>query len=84
MNHGYSVDSEKLRSAREKAGLTVNILAATAGVEAYQLALVEEQDHVPALTTLRRITLALGIPTHTVIEWRTGAVLWDEAPDRTA
>lgn len=84
MSHRYRVDTEKLRSARENAGLTVKRLAAVSGIEAYQLALVEEQDHVPALTTLRRITLALGIPTHTVIEWRTARAFRDEYPESPA
>lgn len=66
---GYYVDTQKLKAVREEAGLTVAELAAGASVDEYELALVEKQGYVPALTTLRKITLALQIPAHTVIEW---------------
>ncbi len=69
MECSYRVDAGKLRSAREEAGLTVAGLAHRAGVHAYQLMLVEGQGYVPTLTVLRRVTLALDIPAHSVIEW---------------
>lgn len=83
MTHRYHLDTEKLRAAREEAGFTVTDLALTAGLDAYRLALVEKQDYVPELTTLRRITLALGIPAHTVIEWSPSPV-WYESPEYSA
>lgn len=73
MEHGYRIDTEKLKTAREEAGLSLAGLALKAGMDAYHLALIEQQLYVPTLTSLRGITHALGLPTHTVIEWRTGA-----------
>ncbi|MDN5697399.1 MAG: helix-turn-helix domain-containing protein [Rubrobacter sp.] len=72
MEHSYRVDAEKLRVAREAAGLTVAGLALRAGVHVHQLMLVETQGYVPTLTVLRKITLALDMPAHTVIEWTLG------------
>lgn len=69
MERNYRVDAGKLRSMREEAGLTVAGLADRAGVHAYQLMLVEGQGYVPTLTVLRRVTQALDIPAHSVIEW---------------
>lgn len=77
MDHRYRVDTEKLKKAREEAGLTVAGLAVKTGVDAYHLALVEGQSYVPTLTTLRDITLALGLPAHTVIEWKPARFAWE-------
>lgn len=71
MEQRYRVDTEKLKTARERAGLTLAGLASETGMDAYRLALVEQQLYVPSLTSLRGITSALGLPTHTVIEWST-------------
>jgi transcriptional regulator with XRE-family HTH domain len=73
MEHVYRIDTEKLKKARGEAGLSLAGLAVKTGMDVYHLALVEQQLHVPTLTSLRGITRALGLPTHTVIEWKTGA-----------
>jgi transcriptional regulator with XRE-family HTH domain len=77
MTHRYHVDTQRLKGAREKAGLTVARLVSRTGIDAHQLLLVEERGYVPALTTLRRITLALEIPAHTVIKWEPAPFTWE-------
>ncbi|WP_047864773.1 helix-turn-helix domain-containing protein [Rubrobacter aplysinae] len=77
MDHAYGVDTEKLRKAREEANLTVAELALESGVDAYSLTMLEEQGYVPPLTTLRGIAGALGLPTHTVIEWSPDPLVWN-------
>lgn len=77
MAHGYRVDTEKLKRAREDAGLTITELALKSGVDAYHLALVESQAYVPSLTALRGVAHALGMQTHSVIEWETGPLPWE-------
>lgn len=78
MDQGYRIDTEKLKTAREEAGLSLAGLALKTGMDAYHLALVEQQLYVPTLTSLRSITSTLGLPTHTVIEWRSGAFVRQE------
>ncbi len=75
--HGYRVDTEKLKRAREDAGLTITELALKSGVDAYHLALVESQAYVPSLTALRSVAYALEMQTHSVIEWETGPLPWE-------
>ena len=65
----YHVDTQKLKAAREAAGLTVAELAAAADVDECELALIERRGCAPTLTTLRSITLTLRLPAYTVIEW---------------
>lgn len=77
------VDAEKPKKSREEAGLTLAGLALSTGMAPYYLALVEQRLYVPTLTALRKITLALGLPTHTVLHWRTGAYTW-ESPEQMA
>lgn len=77
MEQRYRVDAEKLKRSREEAGLTLSGLALSTGMDPYYLALVEQRLYVPTLTALRKITLALGLPTYTVIQWRTGAYTWE-------
>jgi transcriptional regulator with XRE-family HTH domain len=83
MEQRYRVNAEKLKRSREGAGLTLAGLALSTGMDPYHLALVEQRLYVPTLTALRKITLALGLPTHTVLQWRTGAYTC-KSPEQTA
>lgn len=77
MRHGYRLHAEALKDARETAGLTVTEVAAMAGVDSYELARVEQNRYVPPLTIVRRITLALRIPAHGVVEWPKPPVFYE-------
>lgn len=70
MEQRYRIDTEKLKAARERAGFTLASLALETGMDDYHLALVEQRLYVPSLTSLREITRVLGLPTHTVLEWK--------------
>lgn len=79
MEYSYRVDTEKLKEAREEAGLSLAGLALKTGLDGYYLMLVEQRLRVPTLTSLRSITLALDLPTHTVIEWKAGSSVWESS-----
>lgn len=49
MEHVYRIDTEKLKKAREEAGLSLAGLAVETDMDAYHLALVEQQPTYPRL-----------------------------------
>ncbi len=58
----------RVRWARERAGITQAELARRAGLERSNLALVESGRRVPSVTTLLRVARALGVPVDALID----------------
>ncbi len=50
-----------LKEEREKRGLSLNLLAAKAGLSRQTLSFIEQELRNPTLTTLLRITLAMNV-----------------------
>ena len=61
-------DCQRLKAAREAAGLTQSTAAATAGITQGYWSEVEAGQHVPALATLAAMARAVGIPLHDLVE----------------
>lgn len=77
MRYRYRLHTEVIKEARETAGLTVTDLAALADTNPYEIAQLEQDRYVPPVTIVRRITLALGIQAHDVIEWPRPPVFYE-------
>lgn len=58
----YAIVAERVREERKKAGLTMEQLAALAGISASFLAYIETRGSKPSLATVQKIADALGVP----------------------
>jgi transcriptional regulator with XRE-family HTH domain len=63
----YSQVARLLREERAKGGLSLNMVAQKAGLSRQTVSFIEQEQRIPTLDTLLRITLALDIDLEKII-----------------
>jgi transcriptional regulator with XRE-family HTH domain len=69
MGGRMNLDGEKLKEARERAGLTQVELAARAGVKEITIIRLEKGRHIPRITTIRNLAIALNVAISDLADW---------------